>query len=72
MDHPACPRCHSIALEREKLFDNACLACCRLRIFDISCRLLKNFKELPGEINIAGLAPGILIQQLSNCSGSLV
>jgi hypothetical protein len=44
----------------------------RLRIFDISGRLLKSFNEMPDTINIAGLAPGLLIYQLFNSSGVLL
>jgi Subtilase family len=44
----------------------------RLRIFDISGRLLKYYNEMPNTINIDGLAPGLFIYQLFNSSGVLL
>jgi hypothetical protein len=44
----------------------------RLQIFDISGRLLRSYSEMPNNINIAGLAAGVLIYKLYSFDGQLL
>jgi hypothetical protein len=45
---------------------------CRLQLFDISGRMLRNYTEIPNSINVAKLAPGMVIYKLYNSSGQLL
>jgi len=44
----------------------------RLQLFDISGRLLKDFSEMPGSIDVSTLAPGMVIYKLISGDGKLL
>jgi hypothetical protein len=44
----------------------------RLQLFDISGRLVKNFSEMPGVMDINGLAPGVIIYKLVSNTNQLL
>lgn len=45
---------------------------CRLQLFDISGRMLKNYAEIPNSIDLSKLAPGMVIYKLYNNNGKLL
>jgi len=44
----------------------------RLQLYDISGRLLRSYSEMPNDINLDGIAAGILIYKLFNVDGRLL
>jgi len=44
----------------------------RLQLFDMSGRLVRSFSEMPGNIDVSSLAPGMLIYKLMNSDGQLL
>jgi hypothetical protein len=47
-------------------------AASRLQLFDISGRLLKQFSEMPGNIDVSTLASGMVIYKLMSADGKLL
>jgi hypothetical protein len=43
-----------------------------LQLFDITGRLLKNYEEMPGNINLRGITPGVLIYKLFTSDNQLL